>query len=477
MPQTAIAKITRPRLSTVYPRTRLFTLLDKGSMHPLTWVAGPGGSGKTTLVASWIEARKRPCLWYHLDEGDGDIASFFYYLGLAAKKAAPRHRTPLPLLTPEYLRAVPAFTKRYFENLFSRLKPPHAIVLDNYHHIADDAPFHDMIREALSVVPEGISVVIMSRGAPPPALAVLQTYNKVHGIGWEDLKFDMNETGALFRSGRRSGLKVELLTRIQQTTLGWAAGLMLLMERMRTLAGAPMDMDRFNPQEFFDYFATELFEKTDPETRSFLLKTAFLPRIFPPSASALTGRDDAGAVLATLSRNHFFTEQRSLPHPVYQYHPLFREFLQARARQTYSTEQIEELLQKAGKLLEREGQPEDAVELYRLAGAWKSFVPTVLAIARVLVSQGRSRALEAHLTSVPDEVIGGEPWMTYWLGVCRMPFDLREGRRCFEKAFELFKKRRDASGSFSPGLASRSPSSRNWGTSASWTPGSRCSAI
>jgi LuxR family maltose regulon positive regulatory protein len=115
--QISIAKLTRPALADIYPRRRLFRLLGAGRKRHVTWVSGPAGSGKTTLVASWIEGRKLPCLWYQIDEGDGDLATFFYYLGLAGKKAAPRYRKPLPLLTPEYLLDVSTFSKRYFENL------------------------------------------------------------------------------------------------------------------------------------------------------------------------------------------------------------------------------------------------------------------------------------------------------------------------------------------------------------------------
>ena len=63
----------------------------------------PPAQGKTTLASSYIQERKLPALWYQLDEGDGDIASFFHYLGLSVKAAAPRYRKPLPPLTPEYL--------------------------------------------------------------------------------------------------------------------------------------------------------------------------------------------------------------------------------------------------------------------------------------------------------------------------------------------------------------------------------------
>ena len=96
---SSIAKINRPASSGAFARTRLLAMLDDCRERPVVWISGPAGSGKTTLVASYLDERKLPCLWYQADESDGDIASFFYYLGMAAQRAAPRNRKPLPFLT------------------------------------------------------------------------------------------------------------------------------------------------------------------------------------------------------------------------------------------------------------------------------------------------------------------------------------------------------------------------------------------
>ncbi|MBM4055055.1 MAG: hypothetical protein FJ264_10395 [Planctomycetes bacterium] len=99
---TCRAKITCPQIAGVFPRERLFRLMDKGRDNPLIWISAPAGSGKTTLAASYLNSRKLPCLWYRVDEGDVDIATFFYYMGIAVKKAVSSRRASLPLLTPEY---------------------------------------------------------------------------------------------------------------------------------------------------------------------------------------------------------------------------------------------------------------------------------------------------------------------------------------------------------------------------------------
>ena len=82
--QASISKISPLIIGNVIRRERLFTLLDRKVPTNAFWISGPGGSGKTTFVASYLQDRDIPCLWYQVDAMDGDPASFFYYLGMAA---------------------------------------------------------------------------------------------------------------------------------------------------------------------------------------------------------------------------------------------------------------------------------------------------------------------------------------------------------------------------------------------------------
>ena len=74
-PPVTLAKFSRPRLYNVQKRERLFRLLDERRSHPIIWIAGPPGSGKSTLIASYIDARKIPGMWFQADPGDADPAT------------------------------------------------------------------------------------------------------------------------------------------------------------------------------------------------------------------------------------------------------------------------------------------------------------------------------------------------------------------------------------------------------------------
>lgn len=167
--QPPLSKITRPRIGGVLQRERLFRLLDEAGSCSVTWISAPAGSGKTTLAGTYLTEKKTPCLWYEVDEGDADLPTFFNYIRLAAKKAAPRRRRPLPFLTPEYLSNLTTFTLRYFEDLFSRLQSGSVMVLDNYQTVPPESRFHELMAKMGSAMPEGIRVLIVSRQDPPPA--------------------------------------------------------------------------------------------------------------------------------------------------------------------------------------------------------------------------------------------------------------------------------------------------------------------
>lgn len=434
------AKITRPTVAGVVQRERLFTQIDRAAGRPVTWLCAPGGSGKSTLVASYLDARQRPCIWYQCDEGDSDLATFFYYMGLAAKKAAPRHKKPLPLLTPEYLAGIPTFTRRYFETLFNRCT---TIVLDNYQDLPADSPFHDMIATGFDVIPEGVHIVVISRSEPPPALARLQASGNINLLPYSDIRFTYDESVELVQS-RIPNQDNEFIQALHEKMEGWAAGIILMHERGKidgTVTESAYD-------RIFDYFAEEVFNRAEKEVQDFLLKTAFLPVPSVLLAEKLTGIDTSGRILAALNRHHFFTEKLADSGLDYQYHPLFRDFLLSRAKSTFSPAEVTVIQLEAAQLLEQSGQIEDAARLYGEAGGRDGLARMVVRNAQEFLLQGRSKPVEEWLSAIPADLADNDPWLLYWRGLCSFPVDMPRTRKYLEQALVLFKAKEDSAGSF-----------------------------
>ncbi|WP_169703574.1 hypothetical protein [Candidatus Kuenenia stuttgartiensis] len=88
----------------------------------------------------------------------------------------------------------------------------------------------------------------------------------------------MKESKEILLVGAKKRIANTSLTRLYTQTEGWAAGLVLIAEHIRTKGLDDTLRSGSIYEKAFDYFANEIFIKTDKKTQIFLLKTAFLPR-------------------------------------------------------------------------------------------------------------------------------------------------------------------------------------------------------
>ena len=431
-----LAKLTPPNPEGLVPRHRLFRALDRVSGGGAAWISGPGGAGKTSLVASWLAARGQRVVWYQVDPGDRDPATLFHYLGIAAQGLGRAPQRPLPHFTPEYHGGLREFTRRHFQALFSRLAVPCAVVFDNCHAAGGDAPLEQILAWAMSEVPARVALVCISRSAPGEALAGRLADTALVRIGADDLRLDEREARAIARSrGYRSSAGSAVLGIVR----GWAAGLVLtLRAKAQGIAPALGAGDARHP--LFEYFAGEIFAAAGAETRGFLMHAALLPVMSPHLVERLTGRAGAGQVLEDLHRGHFFTERRISAggDSSYEFHPLFRDFLLSRARETFGVEGFSQRCRQAAALLAPAGQVEAAAALLAEGRDWPALARLIGEQARTLMQQGRWRTLIGWIASVPADVVAESAWLTYWRGACLCFTDAAAARDALEAAYGMF---------------------------------------
>jgi len=455
------SKLSAPEIANVCERGRLYALLDEllGASH--LWLAAAAGSGKTCLAASYLRARSRPHLWLQLDAEDGQVATFFHYLGLAARGLASGRNLRLRPLSPEYRTDLKTFSVRYFETLFAGIPPGTLIVLDNYESVAPESELHQVLAAAMALSAEGTRWLVLSRSDVPEGLARSLADRQLQRLGWDDLRLTHEETQSLLdahvassraRHPAPAWLDVEYLLRVSQ---GWPVGVVLLMESAprqpaRQIPEASGPRSHGSHQVLFDYFAGEVFEQLSPAHQSFLLQTACLPLVDSNTARTLTGDAGAANILADLHRRNYFTFRyggaaSSKSAQVFQYHPLFRAFLRSRAAQSLAPEQLAGLRSRAADLLAETGQIEAAAELLQEAEDWARLTELALANAEALLEQGRNDTLASWIGAIPEaaRMPEGKPsvagaWLSYWWATARMPFDPGEARDLFLQSFAEF---------------------------------------
>ena len=448
-----IAKITRPLLPEVLARPRLFKLLKRALRRSIVWVSGPAGAGKTTLVASYLAAAAGMILWYQVDGSDTDPEAFFFYLSLAVGHLMPRGKTPIPDLSPKKGSVIPkkgpgveVFTRHYIHQLCERLPKDCVLVFDNYQNVPLDSPFHEAMRNLLDAIPEGCRVIAISRDAPPPSLVRLRANQEMELIGGDLLRATPQETRGIVQLKHRVPEKT--IRALYQTTGGWIAGIILMIQRTNMFKSRDDVLPDALTKEVVDYFSREVFERVDPDVQEFLMQTAFYDRMTLPLVQGLTHMQRGGDILDDLvGRAYFIEKQGEGIYAIYQYHPLFRKFLLRRAEETSTPALLARIRHRAAMQLEKVGQIEDAVNMYRTGHHWADVTRLIVQHAPLLISQGRYATVEAWLSALPSSVIEEDTWLVYWLGACRLHSDLPSSRDYFERAFRQFAQRGDDVGS------------------------------
>ena len=410
--------------------------------HSVIWISGPPGAGKTTLVASYMDARGIGGVWYQVDTGDLDISTYFFYLGEAAKRLAPE-QSPLPLLTHEYLPDLAGFARRWFRQFFSRLTSPSLLVFDNYQE-ASESQLDAVLSSAVADITEGLTVVVISRADPSGVFARPLAHGEMTVLGWDELRLTLEEATAV--AAAKGVSSPDTVNAVFGQCEGWIAGLTLMLERVRHTGSASPVRDLGSMETIFGYFAGLVFDALPDTTKHDLVLCSYLPSVSRTQAEALTGNPEASRLLDQFYRRHLFTNRRHESDAVYEFHALFRTFLRTRASRLLTLEQRTRALRDAAKLLLASGQVSEALALYVEIEDWESIEGAILAHAPAVLAQGRGQTVRDWIALLPLNRLDQAPWVQYWLGAALVPYDQQRARATLTRAYERLRETDDFAG-------------------------------
>jgi LuxR family transcriptional regulator, maltose regulon positive regulatory protein len=326
----ALMKFRPPTLpATLVTRPALQGRLTAGAGKRLTVVAGSAGAGKSVLLADWAAARPpEMTAWLSCDGADADPARFWSGFIEASRVIEPGFGADAAeLLAMD--RVVSADVTASIANDAAKLPAGSAIIVDDFHYAAPavSGNMTDLVeRWPAATAP----LVLASRFDPPLRLHRLRMSGELCEVRDRDLYFSLAESRDLLAN---FGVEIPAadLALLQQRSEGWAAALQLAALSLRGTTD-PARVARaleVRSHAIAEYFITEVLDQQPPEVVQFMLDTSILGELIADACTAVTGRQDAAALLRTIDTAHLFLVALDDERTSFRYHRLVRQVLRA----------------------------------------------------------------------------------------------------------------------------------------------------
>jgi LuxR family maltose regulon positive regulatory protein len=190
--------VPRPRPGFL-ARPRLLERLTQATTRELTLVCAPAGFGKTSLLGEWARGSGTPVAWLSLDAGDSDPTRFWRYLAAALDQVRPGIGRQVAGLLHGAQQPPLEAVVTVVVNQLSAASEELVLVVDDY-HLVEGPLVHDSLAVLLERLPPQLRLVVASRADPPLPLARLRARGQLAELRQRDLRFTLEEAGALLEA-------------------------------------------------------------------------------------------------------------------------------------------------------------------------------------------------------------------------------------------------------------------------------------
>ncbi len=269
--------------------------------------------------------------WLSCDEADADPVRFWSGFTEAARSVAPGFGADAAdLLAMD--GGMSADVTASIAADAARLPEGSAIIVDDFHYAA--AAVSGGMTDLVERWPaETAQLVLAGRSDPPLRLHRLRMAGELCELRGRDLHFSLAESRDLL-----AHFGVEIadadLALLHQRSEGWAAALQMAALSLRGTtdpARAARALD-IRSHAIAEYFIAEVLEQQPPEVARFMLDSSVLGELTADACTAVTGRQDAAALLRSIDETSLFLVALDDERTSFRYHHLVRQVLRTELR-------------------------------------------------------------------------------------------------------------------------------------------------
>jgi LuxR family transcriptional regulator, maltose regulon positive regulatory protein len=382
------------------PRQDLFDLLAQAGR--VTVVSAPAGSGKTSLVRSWVAQAGLPerAAWVSVGREEHDPQAFWLSVLDSLR------RTPAGSRVVRDLTAAPdldgwMIVERLLEDLRS-LEESLLLVIDDLHELRTTDAM-EQLELLLRSGPGTLRFAILTRSDVRLGLHRLRLEEKVTEIRRADLTFTLEESRALLEAAgvRLSSGSLESLV---STTEGWAAGLRLAAFSLARHPDPEGFAAGFSGRErtVAEYLLAEVLERQPEPVSRLLLRTSVLDRVSGRLADHLLGGSGCERILAELEQAGAFVVALDRERRWFRYHRLFADLLALELRRT-APDELPMLHTAAAEWFAEHGHPLDAIRHAQAAENWNLAVRLLADHWLAIYLDGRTATTNDLLSRFPAD--------------------------------------------------------------------------
>ncbi|MCC7361765.1 MAG: tetratricopeptide repeat protein [Anaerolineales bacterium] len=401
------ARYTAPRLPPdALRRARLVDLLHEAIHRKLILISAAAGYGKTSLLAAFAAETDYPLAWLALSEADRDPAALLAHLVGALRARFGRWPSSVVRAATQAGSEPAAMARALAHEIDTHIEDYFVLVLDDFHLVDSEPAVVAFCDALLANLPEQAHLIIAGRTLPALRYFALVARQQIIGLNEEQLRFTADETRDLLHLRNQLDLPAGAAEALAANTEGWITGILLTTHLMWQGLVARLVEARQSERPLFDYLAAEVLDQQPPLVQQFLLESAVLPEMEAAVCNAVLGRSDCAELLRQAQARRLFISVVGAEQPAYQYHNLFRDFLQTRLR-ACDPQRLRAVQTAAARWYAAHDMPEAAMTFYLAARELSAAAELAEAQAKALFTSGRHITLRHwadQLAEVADQI-------------------------------------------------------------------------
>jgi LuxR family transcriptional regulator, maltose regulon positive regulatory protein len=432
--QVIQSRVTPPRSpGNIITRENLINTLSGGRDKKLILVTAPAGYGKTTLISKHAYNSNIRFAWYHANRDASSPYIFFSYIIHALDKLHPGFGSEI-LNTIKSLNedsgkikdihsAIDEIVYLIAAEFISTFDEKITLIIDDLHEIKENEWLSYAFNKLFEELPQNLQLIITSRHQPDFNISHLRAKREILELTHKNLVFTDDEIRHLSEELYSLNYSNEEVKYLESSLGGWVTGIHMLIQSNNGKITKNELSGKFLPDTLFDFFAGEIFEKLDEDTREFLLTTAHLENFDFEMSDYLLGIDKSEKILSHLLSKNIFIEsvqvinEKGNQLTQYNYIQLFRTFLTKKSNQVYSKAQINNIFAKVSSYYAGKDNIEAAIEFAILSGDKEISFGLIKNNFVTLFQNGRFEKLWNWISSYGEEAAEKDMHLLYYKGV------------------------------------------------------------